>query len=75
VGLNATFVASELRLMASIVKGAALAHHMEPLYYLALQNSLQAIGAGLIQAAEKEEGGRELAEERIMGDDAGRGLA
>jgi len=47
LGLNATFVDAELKLMESIIQGAALAHHMEPLYFVALQNSLAARKARL----------------------------
>lgn len=43
LGLNMSFVDAEFRLLDSIWQGAALAHHMEPLYYAALQTALRDI--------------------------------
>lgn len=53
LAINQSFVQSELQMMESILRGAAMAHHMEPLYYVALQNSLVVKeGVGIIGAQE-----------------------
>lgn len=39
LGLNETFVDSEVKMMESLIVGDALAHHMEPLYYAALASA------------------------------------
>ncbi len=45
MGLNATFVESELNLIKSLLGGDALAHHMEPLYYVALEKAFAEMAA------------------------------
>lgn len=39
MGFNTSFFDSELKLMESIVAGAAIAHHMEAKYYVALEKA------------------------------------
>lgn len=39
LGLNSSFVDAEMRMMESLVVGDGLMHHMEPLYYVALQKA------------------------------------
>lgn len=52
LGLNETFIDSELNLIKGLVYGEAFAHHMEPLYYLALE---KAFGAAMkMDSARKE---------------------
>jgi len=58
LGLNETFVNSELSLIRGLVYGDALAHHMEPLYYVALEKAFGiAMEEGLVD--EGGEGGKE----------------
>jgi len=60
LGLNETFVNSELSLIRGLVYGDALAHHMEPLYYVALEKAFGiAMEEGLVD--EGGEGGKEEA--------------
>ena len=57
MGLNATFVDSEMRMMESLIVGDALAHHMEPLYYVALEKAIASL---------QEAGGKAVGEEGEM---------
>lgn len=60
LGLNETFVDSELSLIRGLVYGDALAHHMEPLYYVALEKAFGiAMKEGVVDAMgdEEEKGG------------------
>jgi hypothetical protein len=61
LGLNETFVNSELSLIRGLVYGDALAHHMEPLYYVALE---KAFGIAMEEGLVDEEGGEGKEEEK-----------
>lgn len=64
LGLNETFVNSELSLIRGLVYGDALAHHMEPLYYVALEKAFGiAMEEGLIDEGGAEEKEKEDARE------------
>ncbi|GAB5032425.1 Hypothetical protein NocV09_00901180 [Nannochloropsis oceanica] len=53
LGLNETFVDSELSLIRGLVYGDALAHHMEPLYYVALE---KAFGIAMEEGVDDKKG-------------------
>jgi hypothetical protein len=48
LGLSGTFVDAEMRMMESLILGDALAHHMEPLYYMALSKAFADLEEGVV---------------------------
>lgn len=53
MGFNTSFFDSELKLMESIVAGAAIAHHMEAKYYVALEKAYERLSNEVEAASSK----------------------